>query len=294
MTNNFGSAIITKPDATKVTHGSQIIAITSGKGGVGKSMLSVNMSILFQKMRKKVLLIDADVHLGNVDLLMGVRAKYTLSDVLNPGISLNDIIVKGPGNVDILPASSTSVHLIGMEEHILELLADKFAKLHHTYDYIIIDTGSGISKTVISFLLGAEKIIVIVSPDPASIVDGYAMIKVIKTIKSEIPVIVIANMVNSHDEADIMYKKIDLMVQKFLKSEIEFGGSILKDELVSRSIKKQRPFVLEHPYAQSTNALQMCTRKLLNIDPSITIGSQNLFKRLITNRKTDYQWSDSL
>lgn len=292
MNNRFGNGIIGRQARKNTKKECQILAVTSGKGGVGKSTVSVNMAILLQKMRKKVLLVDADVHLGNVDLLVGLRTKYTIADVMHKDIALEDIIVKGPGDIDILPASSVSVELIGMEENILRSLSNSFARLDHDYDIILIDTGAGISKTVISFLLGADKIVVIISPDPASIADAYAVIKVVKNIKPDLPVIVVPNMVHSQEEAETIHKKMNLMVRKFLNSKIEFGGSLLRDDLIARSIKKQRPFVLDYPNSVSANALRVFNRRLLQMSDMGSKGSDNIFNRLITSRKIDYEWND--
>jgi len=292
MSDKIGAGIVGKPAKTSRKKECQILALTSGKGGVGKSTISVNTAILLQKMRKKVLLVDADLHLGNVDLLMGLRLKYTLTDVLENERPLEDIIVKAPGDVDVLPAATASLGLINTEEKTLRALAHNFSKLEHDYDIILIDTGAGISKTVISFLLGADKIIVIISPDPSSIADAYAVIKVVKSLNADIPMVMVPNMVQSHDEADTIHKKMNLMVGKFLNSKVEYGGSLLKDELIARSIKKQRPFVLDHPNSVSSNALWVLNRRILQLTPGDTQDSTNLFNRFIDNRKIDYSWDD--
>jgi flagellar biosynthesis protein FlhG len=292
MIDKIGNGIISKSAKVKNKKECQILAITSGKGGVGKSTISVNTAILLQKMRKKVLLIDADLHLGNVDLMLGLRLKHTLTDFLENDKSLEDIIVKGPGDVDVLPAASASLKLINTEEKTLRTLANNFSKLDHDYDIILIDTGAGISKTVISFLLGADKIIVIISPDPSSIADAYAVIKVVKSLNLEIPMVVVPNIVNSHEEAETIYKKMNLMVSKFLNSKIEYGGALLKDELIVKSIKKQRPFVLDYPNSVPTNALRILNRRILQISAGDAQDSTNLFNRFLENRKIDYSWND--
>ena len=169
----------------------EIIAITSGKGGVGKSYLSTNMAIMLQQMRKRVLIIDADIHLGNVDLILGVRSEYTIADVLNDGMDLQDIIVTGPANIDVLPASSASGKLLEMEDVFLKRLSVAFRTIENNYDYIIVDTGAGIANSVLSFLLGADKIVLVITSDPASIADAYAVIKIIKRNDLDIPIMLI-------------------------------------------------------------------------------------------------------
>jgi len=144
MLQNFETSIVGKNRLNKDNQPCDVIAVTSGKGGVGKSTVSANLAISLQRMHKKVLLIDADLHLGNLDLILGTRAKYTIADVVNDGIDLGDAIVKGPGKIDVLPASSASIELIEAEDNVLRKLAQAFSRFDHTYDTIIIDTGAGI------------------------------------------------------------------------------------------------------------------------------------------------------
>jgi flagellar biosynthesis protein FlhG len=268
-----------------------VIAVTSGKGGVGKTTISANLAINLQQMNKKVLLVDADIHLGNTDLILGTRTDKTLADLMKNDVFLSDIIVQGPGNIDVLPASSAALDLINAEEVFLRRLASAFKMFNHKYDFMILDTGAGIGQNVISFLLGASKILVIITPDPASITDAYAIIKVIRSVNMDVPVFLSTNMVNSNDEGEILYKKMNLMVQKFLGSRISFGGSILKDDMIGRSVRTQRPFVLEYPNSGSANAIRVLNRRLLQAVKNNTNGGANIFEKLIDNRKIQFEWN---
>lgn len=268
----------------------EIIAITSGKGGVGKSSISVNFALMLQQMHKKVLVIDADIHLGNVDLLMGVRAPHTLADLFDENMQLNDIIVKGPGGIDVLAASSASGKLLEMEDVFLRKLSGAFKTIENNYDYIIVDTGAGIANSVLSFLLGADKIVLVVTSDPASIADGYAVIKIIKRNDLEIPVLLVTNVMGSHEAGENLYKRMNLMVRRFLKSDIEYGGSVLKDDLISNSVKIQKPFVVHNPNAAATNIIRMLARKILTVSPKSRLDSKNVFDRFIINRKIKFEW----
>ncbi len=269
----------------------EIIAITSGKGGVGKSTISANMAINLQSMNKKVLLIDADIHLGNIDLLLGTRTKYTLADVVQKELPLQDVIIKGPGNIDVLLASSAEFDLIETETFFLRKLSQAFASFEHDYDYMIIDTGAGIAQNVLSFLLGADKIVLIITPDPASITDAYAVIKVVRSVSPEVPIFFAANMVNSADEGEILFKKMNLMVQKFLNSRIIFGGSIIKDEFIDRSVKTQKPFILSHPNGAAANAIRVLNRRVLQAAVNHGANGKNIFERLIKNKKIQFEWN---
>ncbi len=269
----------------------QIIAVTSGKGGVGKSTISVNMALSLQELNKKVLLIDADIHLGNVDLILGLRPQYTMEDVMVNDTPLHEIILHGPRRLDILPASSASMDIIETEDLFLRKLSQAFAGFAFNYDYIIIDTGAGIARNVLAFLLGADKIVVVLTPDPASITDAYAVIKVVRSVNKDIPVFMVANMVNSADEGEILFKKMNLMVQKFLNGRIILGGSILKDDMVTRSVKTQQPFVLAYPNGSASNAIKILNRRVLHGHSIQNPKGNNLFDRLRNNKKIQFEWN---
>ncbi|NOX90046.1 MAG: MinD/ParA family protein [Calditrichaeota bacterium] len=292
MIPKLKSGVISNPEH-KGSNGRscEIIAITSGKGGVGKTTVSVNLAIDLQQMNKKVLVVDADLHLGNVDLILGIRTTRTIADVVKKNISLKDVIIHTNAKIDILPASSASLDLIESELSVLHKLAHAFNDFNHNYDYIIIDTGAGIAMTVLSFLLGADKIGVIITPDPASITDAYAVIKVVKSVNKNIPVFLTSNMVNHSDEGDILYKKMNLMVHKFLDSFILFGGSIIRDEMIARSVKKQRPFILDHPNSSAANSIRALNRRILQSSRLNTFGNKNLFERVIENKKIPLGWN---
>ncbi len=291
MLQRFGNAILEKEKPGVNGKRCEVIAVTSGKGGVGKSTISANVAINLQQMNRKVLLMDADIHLGNIDLILGTRSRLTIADVVKDGVELEDIIIQGPGGIDILPASSASIDLIQSEDAFLKKLAAAFSRFDNPYDYMILDTGAGIAQNVVSFLLGAHKIILVITPDPASITDAYAVIKVVRSVDKEIPIFMTSNMVSSADEGEILFKKMNLMVQKFLESRIMFGGSILRDDLIGRSIKVQKPFVLHHPNSGSTTAIRVLNRRVLHASSSAGTDSNNLFERLLSTKKIQFEWN---
>lgn len=291
MLSKFSSGITTTADSSKNRRACQVVAVTSGKGGVGKTTISANLAINLSQMNKKVLFMDADIHLGNADLILGMRTERTLADLMKENVRLEDIIVEGPGNIDVLCASSATLDLIEAEDAFLRKLAASFKQFNYKYDFMILDTGAGIGQNVISFLLGAHKILVVITPDPASITDAYAVIKIIRTIDKKVPVFLSVNMVDSNDEGEILFKKMSLMVQKFLDSRIVFGGSVLKDDMIGRSVRKQRPFVLEYPNSGSANAIRVLNRRLLQAAKSNGNGEANIFEKLIDNRKIQFEWN---
>jgi flagellar biosynthesis protein FlhG len=169
-------------------------------------------------------------------------------------------------------------------------MASAFSTFSHNYDLILIDTGAGIAHTVISFLLGADKIILVITPDPASISDAYAVIKVVRSVNQNIPILLTANMVSSPEEGDVLYKKMNLMVQKFLKSRIIFGGSILRDEIVAKSVKGRQPFILGNPNSASAKALRILNRRMMQVPVVDRQPENNLFDRLAKSKKVDFEW----
>ncbi len=289
MLKNFSSSTIDKSIRQGNDNFPEVMAITSGKGGVGKSSLSVNLAIILRQTKKKVLLIDADIHLGNIDLILGIRTKYSISDIVKGNISVGDAIISGPGEIDILPASSAVSELLELEDVALKNLSEAFAEYEHNYDLVLLDTGAGITQNVTSFLLGSDKILLIVTPDPASIADAYAIIKVVKKIRTEIPIILIVNMASSHEEGETLFKKMSLMVQKFLANNIEYGGSVLMDEMIRKSIKKQRPFILDYPNSSCSKNLHLLKRKILSISSLEASRRKNLFTNFRLNRKVSLE-----
>ncbi len=269
----------------------EIIAITSGKGGVGKTTLAINMALALRQMGKKVLIIDADLHLGNVDLNLGVRTDNTIADVIRKNLPLNKVIINTPYKVDLLPASSASLDLIESEEEVLQKLAEKFKRFENSYDYIIVDTGAGIAMNVLTFLLGADKIFVVITPDPASITDAYAVIKVVKSVNKKIPIFLVGNMVNHVDEGDILFKKMNLMTYKFLESKIFYGGALLKDDMVARSVKKQQPFMLDHPNGMAAKSIRAIIRRLIQAFKNNGLNHKNIFERVLETKNTKLEWN---
>ena len=259
----------------------EIFAVTSGKGGVGKSNISVNLALLMSRMKKNVLVIDADIHLGNVDLLMGIRPKYSIADVITGKIELKDVVTRGPGEIDILPAGSAVIEMLDLEEKVLQKLGDAFSQFEHKYDTIIVDTGAGVHHSVMSFVLGADKVILVVTPDPASIADSYGMVKVIRNSNPDIPIIMISNMVDHEENGESMFKKMNLMVQRFLNSSLVYGGSIVKDNLIQYSIQKQKPVSLFYPNSVPVNSLRMITRRLLKMPITDVKKRDSFFDRFM-------------
>jgi flagellar biosynthesis protein FlhG len=264
----------------------EIIAVTSGKGGVGKTNLSVNLGILLAQRKQRVLLMDADLHLGKMDIILGTTPRYTISELVKGTRTLEEIIMPHPVGIDILPATSGDLKLLEADAQMLKVLAESFTTIQARYDYLIVDTAAGVSPTVLTMLLGSDKVMVVVTPEPASISDAYAMVKVVTSRSPELPIILVPNRLRMLEDGLELHKKLNLVTQKFLNTRLYYGGSIVEDPAVGQAVIRQRPFVLEYPRSQATRNLQLVCHRLLKLPPQDVEHRSNIFDRLRIHQKT--------
>jgi len=229
----------------------KVYAITSGKGGVGKTSIAVNLSITLSRMGMKVLLIDADMGLANVDIMTGVNIKHSLEDVLSGNISIFDAVVDGPEDITILPSASGLGRISELEDN-GEYLRNEILRLQNAFDIIIIDTGAGISANVIDFVFMAQEVIVIMTPEPTAFADAYAMVKIVSLERPETEVGIIINMAPRDDEARRIGEKFNEIVQRFLRKNIIYRGAVLRDKAVGQAVLRQIPLAL---YAEKSPAM---------------------------------------
>jgi len=222
------------------------IAITSGKGGVGKTNVVVNLGVVLAREKMKVAILDADYGLGNIDILLGIEPQLDISDLLKDTASLEDILIEKNG-LYIVPAGSGVQSLAQLSEYQEILLYKELKKLEDMVELLIIDTSAGISDNVISLLLAADEIYLVVSPENTSIVDAYAVVKVITELDGFKKISVIANMVEGKEEADELFLKISRAVKKFLNKEMNYLGFIRRDPIVREAVKYQKPVVEKFP-----------------------------------------------
>ena len=263
----------------------EIITVTSGKGGVGKTNLAVNLGVLLRQRKQRVLMMDADLHLGKLDIILGASPQYTLADLVDGSRTIEEIIMSHPSGIDVLPATSGELNLLDADQRIMKVMAESFSRIQNNYDYIIVDTAAGISTTVLTMALGADKVILVITPEPASISDVYAMVKVISNKSPELPLILVPNRVKSLDDGLELHKKLNLITQKFLHTNLHYGGSVVEDGAVRQAIVRQRPFVLEFPKSQATYNLQLVCHRMLKLQPTQFSKRSNIFDRLRVKRK---------
>lgn len=237
----------------------KVITVTSGKGGVGKSSISVNLAIQLQKLGNRVIIMDADFGLANIEVMLGIRPKYNLADLIFKGKNLNEIITSGPEGIGFISGGSGIQELTRLTSEQIAGLNQSLALLDEIADIIIIDTGAGIGDSVMEFACASDETILIVTPEPTSITDAYAILKALdKKVEGEpgdYTVKLLANRVGSLTEGREIFEKLSAVVNKFLKIKVEFLGAVPQDTLLSKAVLKQMPVSLSFPKAAASQAL---------------------------------------
>ena len=257
------------------------IAITSGKGGVGKTNIATNLAMIFRRYKKRVLLVDLDLGLANIDILLGLYPEYTLQDVIEGRKQVKDIIMRGPDGIMFVPASSGIAELTNLSEMQKEQLFKGFSDLDEEIDIVIVDTGAGISPNVLSFVLASNEILLVTTPDPTAITDAYAMIKVLSRKKKDLNIKLLVNLSGSKEEAALTMKKITSVTNRFLDVNIQYLGYLLQDPNVSIATRRQKSFVKEYPNTTATSCLNKMVAAFLNNDDGTnTLGAEDYFRRI--------------
>lgn len=234
----------------------RIISISSGKGGVGKSNFSINFALNLIKKGYKVAIIDADVGLGNIEILLGIEVKNTISDLIVGDKEITEILGEGPLGLKIISGGKGLQELDNMTEENIAKVLEGVARLENLVDFILIDTGAGISQVVIDFILASEEVVVITTPDPTSIMDSYILVKTLSFKDYRGKVNLVSNMVDSSKEGRITYEKIKRAASNFLSMETNYLGYISKDDKVNKSVRKQIPFTIGYPASKIVKEIE--------------------------------------
>lgn len=243
-----------------VKNGRMTIAITSGKGGVGKSSIASNMAYLLGNRNKSTFILDADLSLGNIDIMFGMIAKFNIKDVMDGTRRMDEIILEGPCGIRIIPATSGISEFSDLGRDERAVLLNSLATLPE-HDFLIVDTSAGISSNVVYFNALSEQVFVVVTPDPASITDSYAMIKVLSTKTGRKDFNIIVNMVNEENEALELYKKVVGVTDRFLDVYLNYVGFVPLDQNVNAATRRQRLWAEHFPNCEATRALsKICDR----------------------------------
>ena len=264
----------------------KVIAVTSGKGGVGKTNIAVNLGIAFIQRGKRTVVIDADLGLANVDVILGLNPKYNLAHVIRGEAEIEEVMYKGPYGLYIIPAGSGIEQLINISQWQLTRFINSLNELEALAEVIIIDTGAGLSKTVTSFVIAADEVLVVTTPEPTSITDAYALIKVTsKKHKKNFKVII--NRATSPQEAEESMHKLKMTCKKFLDIDLDYLGYILDDKTVNISVKEQVPFIIKNPKSNASRGIYRILSNLSNNEEqscyeSESFGLKEFIKKIIS------------
>ena len=248
----------------------RVITITSGKGGVGKSNMAVNLAIWFRKMGQRVIILDADFGLANVEVMFGTVPKYNLSDLIFGGKSIRDIITKGPMDIGFISGGSGIVDLNNLSKEQITYLVHSLSLLNDLCDVLIIDTGAGVSDAVLEFVLASPEVVMVTTPEPSSLTDSYSLLKALyknpKFIRNGTNIHLVANKVNSEAEGEAVYQKLSSVVEKFLDGKIHYLGMIPADPVLEKAVRNQKMVSLSAPNARSTKAFEIISQNLITGD----------------------------
>ncbi len=240
----------------------QVIAVTGGKGGVGKTNVSVNTAIALAKMGRRVTVLDADLGLANVDVLLGLKPSLTLADVLEGRCSLVDIQLTGPEGVKIIPASSGVQRLVNLSTREHAGIITAFSELSDQIDVLIVDTAAGISESVTSFVQAAQQVVVVINDEPTSITDAYALIKLLNREYGVHRFHMVANMVRTPQEGRQLYLKLLSVTDRFLEIALQYLGAVPIDEHVRKSVQRQKAVLEAYPRSPAALALKGIAQKV--------------------------------
>ena len=269
----------------------RVITVTSGKGGVGKSSISVNLAIALSRLGNRVIILDADFGLANIEVMLGIRPQYNLADLMFRGKSLAEIITDGPENIGFISGGSGIQELTNLTRDQIVYLIQKLVELDERADIVIVDTGAGIADSVLEFVAASTEVLLIATPEPTSITDAYALLKTLnrkKDISLQDTVIkMVANRVDNDDDGMELYNKLSLVVSKFLNLKLEYLGALPQDACVSKAVMTQKPAIALFPNSGFSRTLSSFADIICEHEAESTHtkkGIAQLFTNLLRSR----------
>jgi flagellar biosynthesis protein FlhG len=258
----------------------QVLTITSGKGGVGKTNIAANLALCLLACRKDVILLDADFGTANLDVVLGMKSRRNLSQVLSGRYRLEEIIETGPAGVRLVAGISGMAEMTDLTQFQRQHLIQELTTLEHQADVIIVDTGAGISSNVLSFCEAADHTLVVTTPEPTSISDAYALIKSLVSNHSGVKISLLVNMVANRNEAKKVFQRIAHVARQFLSVAIYDAGYLLRDDYVTEAVCKREPVVLAYPRAQASFCLMALAGKIGHVS-SDTSEEGGFFRKVV-------------
>lgn len=271
-----------KSDEKEAQSKPRIITVTSGKGGVGKSNIVVNLSIALQKMGRKVMIFDADLGMGNDDILMGCSSRYNVFDVIFKGKEIEEVVLTGPFGVKLLPGGSALTKVEDLTETQRNLFLNKLTALTGL-DYIIMDTGAGVNKSVLGFIACCEDLIIVTTPEPTSLTDAYSLLKAVKHFNIKNSAKVIVNRSLDNNEASITFNKFNNAVTKFLGMKLDYLGKIGEDKKLAYAVRAQQPVLVSYPTSEASKDINSIASKIEGMNENKGgMGIEGLFKKIFS------------
>lgn len=276
-------AMMQKSNGDKASaHKTRVIAVTSGKGGVGKTNISVNLAIAFAQTGKRVILIDGDLGMANVNVLLGITPKSNLLDVITKKKEMHEIILNTEVGIQFIAGANGFSRIANLSDSERDNFAKEFTKLSSA-DIIIIDTGAGVSENVLRFIKAADEAYVVTTPEPTAITDAYGLIKIVATelVDSQITMKLIVNKVHSADEGKRIAEKIIKVVAQFLNTPIEYLGFIYDDSTVFSSVLRQKPFIVSQPTSKAAGCIKHIVTRIDKTNIKSTGGFTSFFQKIM-------------
>ncbi|MBE5869663.1 MAG: MinD/ParA family protein [Lachnospiraceae bacterium] len=295
MSASAQPAVKPQYDQTQYTHPqrplARVITVTSGKGGVGKSNVSVNLAVQMKKRGLRVVILDADFGLANIEIMFGTVPEHNLSDLIYKGKSMKDIITWGPGGVGFISGGSGIAGLSNLSREDFTYIVQNLAELDTIADVIIVDTGAGISDAVLEFLVAGGEIILVTTPEPTSITDSYSLLKMLNSHprfqKESAQLRVLTNRVESEKEGRALFDKLNAVVSKYLKLPMSHLGSVPQDNQLVKAVLQQTPVSLQSENAKSTRAFMEITDRLLAGETASQVKKRGIaafFSHIVTGK----------
>ncbi len=268
------------PPRRAAARSARTLAVASGKGGVGKTSMTVNLAVQLTRLGRRVVVLDADLGTANADVVCNVRAQRTLAHLVAGRCTIDELVIDAPGGFRLVPGASGLAHMANLDPAQIQRLTQAMSRLEATADVILIDTAAGVGPGVLGFCAAADRLLVVSTPEPTAITDAYALIKTINTQVADADIHLLVNMVRDEAQGRAVYKRISGVTKRFLGLSPSYAGCVARDEGVPRAVCRRRPFALDAPRSRAaTDLLGLAHR--LDRHAAVEPASGGLLRRLV-------------